>query len=247
MVLEKQDSLIKTSFLLRQLKTFRVLPALVSIAFLSIAITACQEDKKNYVYENGNANEVPSMVTRNVETFISDSGITRYHISTKTWNVFDEAREPRWTFPDGLFLEQYDDSFNQSAKVVCDSAIYFSEKRIWRLDGNVVMINVEKDTFMTKQLFWDQRRKRIYSDTAFMRIVSRERTIEGYGFSSNEQMNDYYIKRPTAIFPAENMRKNNDTTNIDSTVKAQPQPSIQTQQKPNGLKKANINPQAIND
>lgn len=247
MVLEKQDSLIKTSFLLRQLKTLRVLPALVSIAFLSIAITACQEDKKNYVYENGNANEVPSMVTRNVETFISDSGITRYHISTKTWNVFDEAREPRWTFPDGLFLEQYDDSFNQSAKVVCDSAIYFSEKRIWRLDGNVVMINVEKDTFMTKQLFWDQRRKRIYSDTAFMRIVSRERTIEGYGFSSNEQMNDYYIKRPTAIFPAENMRKNNDTTNIDSTVKAQPQPSIQTQQKPNGLKKANINPQAIND
>ena len=50
----------------------------------AMVLLACQEEKKNVVPNVKNAREVPTMVTRNVETFISDSGITRYHISAIT-------------------------------------------------------------------------------------------------------------------------------------------------------------------
>ena len=191
---------------MQQSRTLNLLPSIVLFFVLAMAFVACQDEKKNYVPDIENAREVPNMVTRDVETFISDSGITRYHITAKLWNIYDEAKVPRWTFPYGLFLEQYDDNFKQNAKVVCDSAIFFSEKKLWRLDGDVIMVNEKRDSFLTKELYWDQRAKRIYSDSSFIRIVSEERIIEGYGFSSNERMTDYSIKNPTALFPAKNLR-----------------------------------------
>lgn len=187
--------------------SLKTLLTIIAVIIAIIATSSCKDEKKNYVEDIKDARESYTMFTRDVETFISDSGITRYHISAPIWYIYDEAVVPRWTFPEGLFLEQYDNLFRQSAKVNCDSATYFSKKRLWRLDGNVVMVNVARDSFLTKQLFWDQYAKRIYSDTAFIRIVSKDRTIEGYGFSSNEHMTDYLIKKPTAIFPARNLRK----------------------------------------
>lgn len=206
----------------RHFDSLKSLPAVIGLVIASVIVVACGDEGKNIVPDAGNMREVPTMVTRNVETFISDSGITRYHITAKLWNIYDEAKVPRWTFPNGVFLEQYDNLFRQSAKVVCDSATFFSMKKLWRLDGDVVMVNVARDTFMTKQLFWDQRMKRLYSDTAFIRIVSKSRIIEGYGFSSNEEMTDYAIKKPTAIFPAKNMRNGADNAAANQEASSSP-------------------------
>lgn len=202
--------------------SMRLLPLLIVAISAIISSSSCKDEKKNFVDDIENATETPTMLTRNVETFISDSGVTRYRITADIWYVYDEAKEPRWTFPKGLFLEQFDNDFRQNSKVNCDSAIYFSDKKLWRLDGDVVMVNVARDSFLTKQLFWDQRTKRIYSDTAFIRIVSKDRTIEGYGFSSNEQMTDYSINRPTAIFSAKNLRKSPKDSDSINTTSPQP-------------------------
>lgn len=235
---------------MRQSSTLNLLPSIVLIFVLAMAFVACQDEKKNYVPNIDNAREVPNMVTRDVETFISDSGITRYHITAKLWNIYDEAKVPRWTFPYGLFLEQYDDNFKQNAKVMCDSAIFFSDMKLWRLDGDVIMVNEKRDSFLTKELYWDQRTKRIYSDSSFVRIVSEERIIEGYGFSSNERMTDYSIKKPTAFFPARNLRNNPQAASGSATQSASDstsQPVTPTESTPpptpnnRGLKMSTVN------
>ena len=38
-----------------------------------------------------------------------------------------------------LYLERFDDDMNVTATVVCDSALYLTRDKIWRLDGNVRM------------------------------------------------------------------------------------------------------------
>ena len=82
-----------------------------------------------------------------------------------------------------------------------DTAIYWSLQKIWRFDRNVRMRNVNGDRFLTQQLYWDQNRRKIYSDS-FIHIERADRTIEGYGFESNESMTDYLIRKPSGIFPA---------------------------------------------
>ncbi len=177
----------------------RWLPA-VMIMMLSAA--ACGEKERAYVDNVGDGDQSPTMTTYEVETFISDSGYTRYHISTPVWRMFEEAAEPFWRFPEGRTMQQYDLQLNPDATMDCDSAIYFSRKRLWQLDGHVIMVNTLRDTFLSQQLFWDQARRRVYTDS-FIHIVRSDRIIEGYGFESNENMTAYTINRPTAILPVQ--------------------------------------------
>lgn len=179
------------------MKSLRILPTIAIAAFV---LVACGKEKAHYVRNIGDGEDTPTMLTRDVATFISDSGYTKYKITTPLWAMYEESKEPFWRFPEGLDLEQYDRMLRPQANMRCDSAHYLSQRRIWRLDGNVVMVNTMHDTFLTQQVYWDQSKRMVYSDS-FIHIVRSDRVIEGYGFESDEQMTAYTVNRPTAIFP----------------------------------------------
>lgn len=204
-------------------RRLRLLPA---AAFAILVAAGCGEKERSFVSNISDGDNSPTMTTLQVETFISDSGYTRYHLSTPTWMMYEDASEPFWRFPDGLDMQQYDLELKPDASMVCDSAIYFSRKRLWRLDGHVMMVNTMRDTFLSQQLFWDQAKRSVYTDS-FIHIVRSDRIIEGYGFESNENMTAYNINRPTAIIPVnrrtpgvEAKAAPADTTAADSIVPA---------------------------
>lgn len=196
----------------------RGLRSLPVVAALLIAAAGCGEKERAFVANISDGDTSPTMTTLDVETFISDSGYTRYHITTPTWMMYEDASEPFWRFPDGLDMQQYDLQLQPDASMVCDSAVYFSRKRLWRLDGHVVMVNTMRDTFLSQQLYWDQAKRKVYTDS-FIHIVRSDRTIEGYGFDSNENMTAYTINRPTAIIPVN--RRPGTGTVADSTAASQ--------------------------
>ncbi len=178
----------------------RLLPVAVTVAVASLVAVSCKDDSQMGVADV-DAAVFPTMVTRDVETLISDSGITRFRITTPIWYVYDEVDEPYWRFPDGMYLEKFDDIFRKEATIRSDSATYFKNKQLWRLDGNVDISNVANERFLTQQLYWDQRAHKVYSDS-FIHIERADRVIEGYGFESNEQMSRYTISNVAGIFPA---------------------------------------------
>ncbi|MCM1255897.1 MAG: LPS export ABC transporter periplasmic protein LptC [Duncaniella sp.] len=180
----------------------RLLPIVVAtiLVAMGLVVTGCKEDNP-LATANIDAAHTPTMLTRNVETLISDSGVTRFRITTPIWYVYDEAEEPFWRFPDGIHLEKFDLFFRTEATVVADSATYLKNKQIWRLDGNVNITNVMNEKFLTNQLFWDQRQHKLYSDS-FIHIERPDKVLEGYGFDSNEQLSRYAIRNVSGIFPA---------------------------------------------
>lgn len=200
---------MKTSGLGNPLRCLKVLPLVAAVALFamvaSISLSSCGESERTYVGNIVDPDIMPTMRTDSVRTLISDSGYTRYEITSSLWLMYEEAREPKWRFPDGLHVQQYDENFRPSATIDCDSATYFIQKRLWRLDGNVVMVNTLRDTFLTQQLFWDQAAACVYSDS-FIHIVRQNRIIEGYGFRSNEQMTRFNVERIQAIIPLQDIR-----------------------------------------
>ena len=188
----------------------RVLP--VAWAILLFA-GACSEEKTDVVHRATDGDSVPTMMTRDVTTLISDSGVTRYRITTPLWLVFDEAKEPNWKFPDGLFMEKFAPDYTTDATIVCDSATYFKDMSLWRLDGNVNILNTRGEKFLTQQLFWSQRDRKVYSDS-FIHIERNDRVIEGYGFTSNERMTTYSILKPSGIFPVSDFKGKGDSTKV---------------------------------
>ena len=71
----------------------RRLPAMLALVAAVGTFWSCKEETRSFV-PNVNADSgVPTMTTTNVETFISDSGYTRYHITAPLWQIFDETEE----------------------------------------------------------------------------------------------------------------------------------------------------------
>ncbi len=178
----------------------RMLPALAAGAVIALTASCGGDDGREYT-ANVDPENFATMTTRDVESLVSDSGITRYRIVAPLWLVYDEAREPRWRFPEGLHLERFDDFFTREATIDCDSATYFKNKELWRLDGHVAVVNTIGERFLTSQLYWDQRQQTVYSDS-FIHIERADRVMEGYGFKSNQQMTRFKVNNVSAILPA---------------------------------------------
>ena len=181
---------------------------LTAIAMLAVlGLGSCKDEGKLGVASRIDPEKMPSMTTVNVATLISDSGITQYKIVSPLWNVYDEVDTPYWSFPKGIYLQKYDRKFNVIASVAADSAKFFRLQNLWKLDGNVELKKEPGELFLTQQLFWDQRRNRLYSDS-FIHIETPERMLEGHGFESNDRLTKYSIRKPTGIFPvSEDMRR----------------------------------------
>lgn len=135
-----------------------------------------------------------------VTTIISDSGVVRYRIKAQTWKVFDKADTPHWEFPDGIYLEKFNENLEADASIESDYAFYNEPAQRWMLRGNVHAMNLEGEQFDTPLLFWDQKSESIYSDSSI--IITREASIiQGVGFRSNQELTQYTILRPTGVFP----------------------------------------------
>ena len=179
------------------------------------SISSCDDEKKEIIAAVTDNETMPTMRTTDVSTFISDSGYTRYHIAAPLWVMYEEAKDPHWEFPEGLQLEQFDNSFRREATVRCSTATFYSQRKLWKLEGKVIMVNTERDSFLTEQIFWDQQKKCVYSDS-FIHVVKSDRIIEGYGFDSNESLTDYIVHNPQIIFQEGDMTSRNNETEISS-------------------------------
>lgn len=175
-------------------------PSVYLFAAVGAALIWSCSDDKPVGMADVDPETTPTMLTRNVETLISDSGITRFRISAPVWYVYDEAADPTWKFPESLRLERFADDMTVEAIVEADSALYLKNRQLWRLDGHVNIRNTAGEKFITNQLFWDQKRHKVYSDS-FIHIERIDKTLEGYGFDSNEQLTRYTINSVSGIFP----------------------------------------------
>lgn len=186
-----------------KIKGMGILPAgiVCSMAFALVA-SGCIEETKVDVASRLDPSKMPTMLTRNISTLISDSGVTQYRIVAPLWQVYDEGADPYWKFPEGIYLRKYDRKFRVIATIAADSAIYFKNEQLWRLDGRVEVTKVPKELFLSEQVFWDQQKGRVYSDS-FIHIENATHVMEGIGFTAKQDFSEYRITRPLGIFPAD--------------------------------------------
>ena len=164
----------------------------VFLSVMAFFFISCKEEVKSTVDLHYDADKVPSLNTDSVTMLISDSGLIRYKVIAKTWEIFDRAKDPHWFFPDGLYVEQFDTIFSIVATVKADTAWNFTSKKLWQLKGHVVIRNKLGETFKSEELFWDQRQQKVYSKKYVEVFRPDKMTLHGMGgFEANQQMTEY--------------------------------------------------------
>ncbi len=157
---------------------------------------------------------LPIAHTEDELSLISDSGITRYRLSAKIWDVYvDSASESYSYFPEGIYVEKFDTLFNIEGNLSADTAYYFDKQKLWKAIGNVKVVNLAGEKFETSELYLDDKAGKIYTDK-FIRIERRGQLHTGYGFRSNQSMSDWEILNHSGEIdiPEENL----DSTRTDS-------------------------------
>lgn len=176
----------------------------ITIAALAIVMLflfpSCSKKKQIITDAVTNRDSVPIMTTRDVSTYISDSGVVRYKIITDEWKVFDRLDPSMWTFEEGIYLEKFNNDMEIEATIEADTAYYYDKKELWELRGNVHIENEQDEQFDTQLLFWNQQTKKVYSDQ-YIRIRQQKRIITGVGFTSNQEFTNYTIKQTQGVFP----------------------------------------------
>ena len=166
------------------------------------AFFSCGKTRKDIGEAIVERDSMPVMLTKGVTTLISDSGVTRYRVNTMRWDVFDRKKPSYWAFEEGVYLEQFDSVFNIEASIQADTAYYFDNEKLWKLVSNVDIQNRKGERFNTDLLFWDEKKKKVYSDE-YIRIQQPDRIITGHGFDSNQQLTVYTIHNIEGIFYVE--------------------------------------------
>ena len=185
--------------IIKKLCTTIALPAIVVL----FSLLSCNSEKKSTAAPIEEPDSIPYLSTYGVTTLISDSGRISYRIEAEEWLIYEKRNPKYWAFEKGAYLEKYDDSLRVEATIKSDTAYFYSEKKLWKLTGNVDIKNQKGEKFFTDLLFWDQEDGSIYSDK-YIKIEQKDQITTGIGFRSNQELTDWEILSTEGIYIIEN-------------------------------------------
>lgn len=155
---------------------------------------SCSPNKKEEVSEYIVDETQPTMSADTFTMIYSDSALVRFRMKAPEVLNFEDYLE----FPKGIYVEKIDEDEQVSSQLTADYARHIEKKSLWIAKNNVVAINAEGDSLKTEELFWDEKKGRIYSEKQ-VQIVRADQIINGIGFESDQTMENWEILKPTGI------------------------------------------------
>ncbi len=184
---------------------YRILKLLV-IPGVSLLLFACENDIEK-IHSITDNTEQPELSATDATILYSDSGKVEMKLTANRILQFSKAERPYIEFPDGMYVEFYDDSLNIESQMKSNYAIYYMDEKMWEARGDVEAINnIKGEKLNTEELFWDEDKKTIYSNN-FSRIQTADGTFYGEnGFESNQRFSKWRLKGSRGTV---NLKENN--------------------------------------
>lgn len=136
----------------------------------------------------------------NIEMLYSEKEKVTVKIIAKRVSEFQNGDR---SFPEGVYIEFYDDSGGVSSTLSANSAFYYKADQKWKGQGKVEVKNIQKgEQLNTEELFWFPATKKINTDK-FVQIRTGHEVIYGTGLDAKQDMSEYSILKPEGEFAIE--------------------------------------------
>lgn len=143
-----------------------------------------------------NAPEIPVQETDQLRITHSVDGKIRYLITTPKVLDYSELEEPYQEFPQGGFVQMYNDSSVLETTIFAKYAIHhLKPEDVWMAVDSVVVHNlIEGQSLYTDTLYWDAARQEIYTDS-YVKVVTSDMEMYGeQGMTADQQFRDYEFR-----------------------------------------------------
>lgn len=139
--------------------------------------------------------KLPTQSITYIESIYSDSAKIQILVKAPKLDRYGNSDEPYMEFPDGIEVYFYDNNEEVKSQLTAKFAIYHESIELWEARDSVVAVNVEGEVLNTELLFWDEKKRLIYSNT-FVKITTANEVLFGEGFEANQDFSDWVIKKP---------------------------------------------------
>jgi hypothetical protein len=185
----------------RQLDIRRCLQLTALVAGL-LALLSCENDLEK-IRTITSLEEFPDASGQKYEILYSDSMRVRVRILAPEIQRFASPETPTTRFPRGMTAYFYNDSLEIMSVISAKDVVYFENDHLWEAKHNVEARNLENgNQINSEHMFWDERKKEIYSHTN-SRIVNEDGTFYGEnGFIAKQDLSWYRligVKNSTVI------------------------------------------------
>jgi LPS export ABC transporter protein LptC len=176
--------------------------SLILVLAVSIFFTSCKSNDPEEIKALTEQLDIPSLTVNDLETTVLDSGKIKYRLITPLLVRYENTDEPYDDFPEGLHFLSFNTKGEISSQIKCNNARHYAKTDLWELNNNVEAINEKGEILNTEQLFWDMKKKLIYSEK-HVKITTKSDIINGIGFESKDDLSNYTIKNITGIVEVE--------------------------------------------
>lgn len=161
--------------------------------FILFFLSSCENDLE-VINSFSNEGEMAMQSMKESEIIITDSGLIQVKITAPVIMNYPMADEPYTEFPYGFHSIFFDSDEKPESDLTANYGIYYTQKALWEARDSVEVINKNQEILNTEQLFWDEKKKLIYSNTS-VKVTRPEEIIMGEGFESNENFTRWKIKK----------------------------------------------------
>jgi len=177
----------------------------IGFLIFGVIFVACENDMQA-VNEALSKDNVSIERAEDIVLLYSDSAQLKVQVSGPVLLRHVNKREPREEFPEGIRVEFYNGNQIADSWMTAKYAIRYKNNKTIVAQDSVVLYTAKKDTIRTSELIWDEAKGIVMTDK-FVRITNPERTINGYGFKTNQDFTVYEINAIEGELEVESLEK----------------------------------------
>lgn len=163
---------------------------LISLMFLIISLVGCSEEKlKPQIDTSIRSDELPDQESNNATITFTEEGLIKAILYADNIKVLGDQNKKLLT---GVRIEFFNELEERTSVLTSlNGRIDDDTQDMYAIDS-VVAVSDSGTTLITDELVWENNTKKVKSQK-FVRIVSPDEIIEGYGFESDQDLKNYTI------------------------------------------------------
>lgn len=191
LILKRKDTMsVRNNAVVHRSATYGIIMAAVLLCGTA-ALSSCE--KKVEVINLPVVQNLPTMTAHNFETIYTDSGKVQLILRSPLLERYEEEKDSRNEFPEGLHAFIYDGNPTPKVSIVSKTAKYTEKDKLWELRDSVVVINEKGSILQTELLYWNEAKEMVYSDR-YVKITDKDQISMGTGYEYDMRTGNYRIK-----------------------------------------------------
>ena len=172
-------------------KFFKIFLEINIIANMVMVLFSC-ENSLDKVKEFIDTDTINGVLAYNIVFTRSDSGFVQARLTAPVMHS-TEGDSAILEFTQGFVAYLYDKSHRPSSKICGNYGIRYDKEELMYAEDSVVFEDLNtKETMFTETLYWDQKRKKIYTRNP-VKITSPDKIIFGDSLNANEDFTQRVI------------------------------------------------------